>query len=357
MTACLTGGDAIGNYIEMLRSAFADRYEFAVFADRGTRDRDFLPSYAYVPTPEDILWFHYSIGSENFAVLRKGDPDFKIMDFHGVCPPEHFSEDEAELKRLTAQALKRLPDFRDVFDLCIVHSDYSENVLREAGYRQVVKSPLAIGRALAEAEADAFLDERLSRLEYLLFVGRVVAQKDVLGALEMFARVRERRPSLKMWVVGDRSASPQYQKDLAVRAEALGVAEDVGFTGKLAGPHLLKPFFQRAKLLVMFSRWESFCVPIVEAMGFGVPAVTTECTCVPEIMGGTGIVGDRSEIDAMTGKVLELLENTDVYEEKRRQCLARAPQFTEAAMAERLYEIEKGFILPGVEEKRARVGV
>lgn len=340
MTATVTGGDAIGNYIAMMRDAFAPRYEFALFADRGTPDRKFLPSYSYVPTASDILWFHYSIWSENFAALRPG-PDYKIMDFHGVCPSEHFTDDELDLKKFSDRALEQLPDFRNIFDLCIVHSDYSEKVLREVGYTQIVKSPLAIGSALAEAREDPFLDDRLSQLEYLLFVGRVVAQKDVLGAIELYARLRAKRPALKMWIVGDRTASPQYQHRIAERLAELDIERDVGFTGRLSDPTLLKPFFKNARLLVMYSRWETFCVPIVEAMGFGVPTVTTEQTCVPEIMGGTGLIVDRDNLGDAVRRVAGILWNNDIYGKARKRCIERAPQFTQKAMSERLFQIER----------------
>jgi len=341
MTACLTAGDAIGNYIEMLRSAFASRHEIAVFADRGTRERVFLPSYAYVPTWEDILWFHYSIYSENFACLRQRGPDFKIMDYHGICPPELFAEDESEMKRLTARALRELPKWRDVFDLCLVHSDYSARVLREAGYERIVKTPLAIGRALAEAEEHPFLAGHLSRLEYLLFVGRVVLQKDVLGTIELFAHVREQRPQLKMWIVGDRSASPQYQQQIRDLLARLGVERDVGLAGRLSDPGLLKPFFKYARLLVILSRWESFCVPVVEAMGFGVPTVTSERTCVSEIIGETGLTVERATIEDAAERIAALLANGERYGDLRRRCLERAPLFSETQMAATLLEVEK----------------
>jgi len=340
MTATLAAGDAIGNYVEMIRTAFAPRHELVVLADRGTRERSFLPSCAYVPTADDVLWFHYSIYSENFACLRRRGPDFRIMDYHGICPPELFNRDESEMKRLTARAKRELPRYRDVFDLCLVHSDYSERVLRQAGYERIVKTPLAIGRSLAEAEEHPFLAGGLSQLEYVLFVGRVVVQKDVLGAIELFARVREKRPQLKMWIVGDRSASPDYQRqigDLLVRRK---IERDVGLTGRLSDPRLLKPFFKYARLFVTFSRWESFCVPVVEAMGFGVPTVTTERTCLPEIIGGTGLIVDRSDLDGAAGQVAALLADSERWGDLRRRCLERAPLFTEEEMARRLLEVQ-----------------
>ena len=341
MTATLAAGDAIGNYIAMLQPAFSTRHEVVVYADRGTAERPFLPSFAYVATPDDVLWFHYSIYSENFACLKRRGPDFKIMDFHGICPPEFFADDEREMKRLTSRALRELPSLRDVFDLCLVHSDYSAGVLRKAGYERIVKTPLAIGRALAQADEHPFLAEHLSQIEYLLFVGRVVVQKDLTGAIELFARVRERRPQLKMWIVGDRSGSPQYQQQIAALLARVSVERDVGFTGRLSDPSLLKPFFKYARLFLTLSRWESFCVPVVEAMGFGVPTATTEQTCLPEILGETGLLLDRADIGSAADQIANLLDDGKQYDELRRRCLERAPQFSEERMVEALVDVEE----------------
>jgi len=340
MTATLAAGDAIGNYIEMLRAAFSPRHEIAIFADLGTREIPFLPSYAYVARPGDILWFHYSIYSENFACLRGRGPDFKILDFHGVCPPELYAEDEQDLKRLAARAIEALPQMREVFDLCLVHSDYSESVLRRAGYERIVKTPLAIGNALAEAKEQPFLAEHLSRLEYLLFVGRVVAQKDILGMIELFDQIRRRRPELKLWIVGNRQASVQYQGQIQELLARLGIKRHVGFAGRLANPSLLKPFFKYARLFVTLSKWETFCVPVVEAMGFGVPTVTTERTCLPEIMGGTGLLADRDNLDGAAEQVATLLADEKRHEDLRRRCIERAPSFREEQMAAVLRDVE-----------------
>ncbi|MCX8037591.1 MAG: glycosyltransferase family 4 protein [Candidatus Sumerlaeia bacterium] len=340
MTACLVAGDAIGNYIEMLRSNLARRHEVAVYADRGTGERPFLPAWGYTARPAEILWFHYSIYSENFAVLDRRGPEFKIMDFHGVCPPEHFEQDEHELKRLTARALDELPRKRHVFDLCLAHSDYSVRVLQQAGYARVVKTPLAIGRALADAPEHPHLARLLPQLEYLLFVGRVVKQKDVLGVIEVFARVRQKRPGLKLWVIGDRTASPLYQKQIEDRLTRLGIERDVGFTGRLTDPALLRAFLRHAALMVILSRWESFCVPVVEAMGFGVPTATSE-SCVAEIIGDSGLIVPAGNYDAAAAQIAALLADRGRYDALRRRCLERAPYFTESHMMATLEAVEK----------------
>ena len=343
MTASLVSDDAIGNYIRMLRSAFSPRYEMAVFADRAGPEWSFLPSYFYVPTAEDILWFHYSIYSENFACLRKRGPDFKIMDFHGVCPPNLFADDEPQMKQLTARALEELRICRDVFDLCVVHSDYAGRVLREAGCERIVKVPLAIEQALAEAEEHPFLSRHLLRLEYLLFVGRVVVRKDILRAIELFAHVHKRRPDLKFWIVGDRSGSPQYQRQLGEMVVRLGIERDVGFTGRLRGLAPLKSFFKHARLFLTLSRWELFCVPIVEAMGFGVPTATNGYACIPETMGDTGLIIDSDDLEGAAEQIASLLADPERYAELRRRCLERAPLFSEAQMVKTLFEIEKRY--------------
>jgi hypothetical protein len=90
MTAGLTPGDAISNFAlssgRILREWGAKVYLYAdhiapQLADVARHSR-FYPN-----TGKDFLWFHYSIYADNLA-FALGSQDFKLMDFHGICPPK-----------------------------------------------------------------------------------------------------------------------------------------------------------------------------------------------------------------------------------------------------------------------------
>ena len=124
MTPVLTTGDAIGNYMISLQRAFAQLgVTVRLYADHidPAYRHNARPTAAYRPTGNDILWFHYSIWSDNFAVLDQST-DFKVMDYHGVTPV-HLMRDDPRLAALCDKAIKALPVYSRVFDWCIYHAD------------------------------------------------------------------------------------------------------------------------------------------------------------------------------------------------------------------------------------------
>jgi glycosyltransferase involved in cell wall biosynthesis len=52
----------------------------------------------------------------------------------------------------------------------------------------------------------------------------------------------------------------------------------------------LKAAYLASHVMVLLSRHEGFCVPLVEAMAFKLPIVARACAAVPETIGDAGIV-------------------------------------------------------------------
>ena len=141
MTPSLTTGDAIGNYIISLQRVFAQLgvsvHLYADYIDPVYR-HNARPTAAYHATGNDILWFHYSIWGDNFAVLADSS-DFKVMDYHGITPV-HLMSHDPRLAALCDKAIKMLPSYRGVFEWCVHHSDFARRDLEQAGYTNFYKS-------------------------------------------------------------------------------------------------------------------------------------------------------------------------------------------------------------------------
>ncbi|MEM6954383.1 MAG: N-acetyl-alpha-D-glucosaminyl L-malate synthase BshA [Myxococcota bacterium] len=122
----------------------------------------------------------------------------------------------------------------------------------------------------------------------LLHISNCREVKRSASALEAFARLRERADATLLFV-GD---GPQ-RKAIEARAAELGVAESTEFIGELAEPGEV---IQRARALIVTSRYESFSMAALEAMGHGVPVVATGVGGLPEVVkhGEGGLLGDES---------------------------------------------------------------
>lgn len=107
----------------------------------------------------------------------------------------------------------------------------------------------------------------------LLTVGSFKAVKNHGLLLRAFARFLAHREA-RLMILGDGELRPELEQ-LACQ---LGVAEQVLFPGFQNPP---TPFYETADLFVLSSDYEGFGNVIVEAMGCGLPVVSTDCPSGP----------------------------------------------------------------------------
>lgn len=337
MTATLAPGDAIGNYI--LTSARLWRewgVRVKIFADFVAPVYGGLAQHSsfYIPTGQAILWYHYSIYAENVEIARHS-PDFKVMDYHGISPARLFTGQNSHLEKLCQQAIDLLPQLAQTFDLAVVHSEYTRQELIDHGFEaaHIHKLPLCVDTTKFEGQTDEALASQLQKLEYLLFIGRVVPQKDVLALLEIFAELHALRPTAVLILVGSRAHADAYQRELDQRIVQLGLSGRVMFTEQVNDPAVLATLLRHAKLLLVTSEWETFCVPVAESMFFGVPPVIHNVPPLPEVAGSAGTVIDKRQPRATAVALHALLNDPVRYQTLSQAALARANDFTDAALA------------------------
>jgi glycosyltransferase involved in cell wall biosynthesis len=338
MTAALAPGDAIGNYISTLQRILTE------FGCRVCLYADWIspqfpdpayPSQLYQSTGRDLLWYHYSIGAANLSCVEHSR-DFRLMDFHGISPPRLFAGYDQHLERLCREGEQRLPEMRRFFDLCVVHSEYSRQVLLEAGYRGIEKLPLVVDANRYGQGEDEPLTTLLAQLEYILFVGRVVPQKDVQAQLRLLAELCQYWPRCVLVVAGSRELAPAYQQQIDRNIRELRLEDRVLFTEHLRNTQLLSSLYRRARFTLVTSEWESFCVPVVESMHFGVPVAAHAVPPVPEIMQAGGIVIDKHDPAAAAAQIAAVWHNPDHYSRLSAAARARAGQFTSAVLRQEL---------------------
>ena len=337
MTPVLTTGDAIGNYMISLRRAFAQLGVtvrlYADYIDPAYRHTA-RPTAAYHPTGNDILWFHYSIWSENFAVLDQST-DFKVMDYHGITPV-HLMQDDPRLAAYCDQAIKALPAYSRIFDWCIYHADNGLDDLQPAGYARFSKVRLPVDTAFFGLKEDEELATLVRQLDYILFVGRIVPQKDVLSIVRVFAEVQKQRPDAVLFLVGGTDVLPTYVKRVRDAIRRLGIESRVQMTGKISDRAALTTLFRHAKFLISLSDWENCCVPSGEAMFFSLPVINAGAVPMPENVGDAGVVIDKRDPADAARRINTVWENDELYGRLQANALRRSDWFTDAALIEAL---------------------
>jgi glycosyltransferase involved in cell wall biosynthesis len=206
--------------------------------------------------------------------------------------------------------------------------------------RDAVVSPvLRDYAALTRVPSDRRLSRQLaSRRKDILFVGRLSpnkSQHDLLFLLALYQRHID--PDVRLMLAGG-GGSIGYIARLTDAIRALGLTTngpggrreegdvDVFFSGPIDEAELAT-FYRQAQLFLCLSEHEGFCVPLVEAMSFGVPVIAHRAAAVPETCGDAVLLVDKKDPAAVLSAMRAALGGGDLPERLRQRGLARARDF------------------------------
>lgn len=269
----------------------------------------------------------------------------KVMIYHNITPPEFlrpFSEKEAARMERAYRDLDRMRPF---VDGCLAISDYNARCLTDRGY-----DPLKI-RALRgcfapldryKVEPDKeILEKYRDGYVNLLFVGRVAPNKKFEDIIAQFAYYQKHiNPRSRLFLVGN-DTYPQYGEALRRYVRYLQV-NNVVFPGHTSFEQLVA-YYMASDVFVCMSEHEGFCVPLIEAMYFGLPVIAYAATAVPDTMGGAGVLLDSKDpalVAAWIDRLTQDAELRDVVMAGERERLKYfAPSAMETDFMEKLKSV------------------
>lgn len=115
--------------------------------------------------------------------------------------------------------------------------------------------------------------------------------------------------------------------DMRKYAQELGIADHIrwiGYVDEADKPSL----YRLAKVYVTPTRYEGFCLPLLEAMASGTPVVANEVSCLPEIAGDGAFLVEPGNAQKMGGAILALLNQEPLRQTMINAGLARVTNFS-----------------------------
>jgi glycosyltransferase involved in cell wall biosynthesis len=122
-------------------------------------------------------------------------------------------------------------------------------------------------------------------------------------------------------------------EDLAAMASAAGVAECVVISGPLRAQQLADAL-AAADMMLFLSLYEGFGLPVLQAMASGVPVISSNKSCMPEVVADAGMLVDPHDDQAIAEAMLKLAGDAALADRYRQAGLARARQYTWRRTAE-----------------------
>lgn len=168
------------------------------------------------------------------------------------------------------------------------------------GPDEVTAVPLAStlnGELPTPAEIDEFLAAHgLVKGNFFLFVSSIEPRKNIARIVEAYAALpaatRRRHPLIMTGSSGWKSEALMRRinvKDEASGLQYLNYASDTD----------LKCLYASAGALVFPSIYEGFGLPILEAQTMGLPVLTSDRSCMPEVAGDAALLVDPFDVDAI----------------------------------------------------------
>ncbi len=138
---------------------------------------------------------------------------------------------------------------------------------------------------------------------FLFYVGSAYPHKRLDLLLDAWKNISRRYTDLQLVIAGEEDV---FMARLVARAKQEGLPR-VMFTGRVTDAELAA-FYERAEGLVFPSSFEGFGLPPLEALAAGCPVVSSDATCLPEILPQGGVFFFRNgDLDGMI-RAIDMLQ-------------------------------------------------
>lgn len=276
------------------------------------------------------LVFHGSIGDE--AVYRHVNtrPGPVVLYYHNITPAHFFEGLDPGFAQLLTLGRQQLSRLRHKVIGAFAVSEYNAADLEAMGYHNVRVVPLIMepGRLhdLPVHEATTNHMNVAITGPLILCVAQSLPHKRADLVLQAYhLLVTHHLPDAHLIIVG-------AERHARYAATVRGLADDLRLARCwMAGEvddDVLAAMYRRADVVVAASEHEGLCVPLVEAMAFGIPIVARANAAVPETLGGAGLLLDSDAgPELLAEALLAVLSDGRLHADLARRSTARLAAF------------------------------
>lgn len=292
-----SSGDAITNAAfelrDLLRRVGPSEIYACYYDDRLADEVQRLSSYARRPrSAANLLVFHASIGEPWMLSFLMERTEPVVLVYHNIAPAAAFARYDPAFAGLLEAGRRDLVALRDRVCLALADSPYNARELQELGYGDVRVTPLiADPRRLLAVEPDPLGTHHLQTQVHgpvILFVGQLLPHKRPDLLVQAYhALVNYMVPDANLILAGP-GRLPPYRDALQQFVQELYLPR-AWITGAVSLEQLVA-FYRRADVFVTASEHEGFCLPVIEAMAFGMPVVARARAALPETIADAGVL-------------------------------------------------------------------
>ena len=294
--------------------------------------------------PSDLLLLHHSASTPGLGELL-ARPNRKLLLYHNVTPALWLWDDAPVVAAHCALGREQLPELVRASHVAAADSAFNAAELIALGARRTEVIPLLIDlERLGPAQSAPSVSPvpgagpapapGAGRGPTVLFVGRLSPHKRQDRLIEAFAAYRgARAPGARLVLVGEplTEAYAESLRRLASRLAPGAVTVESGLTSAELGER-----YRAADVFVCLSEHEGFCIPLLEAMHFGVPVIARAAGAVPEVAGDAALLVPDDD-PALVAELIHLaVTDAELREELAQRGRVRLEHYGPERVAEQL---------------------
>lgn len=312
----LSYGDAISGEVLALQRCFNDLgLDSEIYSiNLHPKLKGKAKSYKEFPVDfcgETIL--HYSLGSPLNDLYKNLTSSKRTLIYHNLTPSSWFLSVNPRIVEDIEVGAKELPDLCRLSSRLLADSNFNASELDRLGFQaDVLELPIDPQRWEEASNPGIANLVKNSPGTHLLHVGRLAPNKcieDIIKTFYFLHHFIDKNSTL--WLVGIDIDTEVYSFSLKRLVHELGLDQAVNFAGCMADSEV-KALYENCSAYICMSEHEGFCVPLIEAMNFGLPILAYAASAVPDTLGDAGVLVHEKKHPEMAELIYEISVNLEL---------------------------------------------
>lgn len=169
-------------------------------------------------------------------------------------------------------------------------------------------------------------DHKLTKEPNILYVGGFDVRKNIPTLIDALALIKEEYPNVKLTLPG-RYTPSILVPDLSELIEFHQLQDNIDFAGFVSDEEL-QMLFQNSRVFAYPSRYEGFGLPILEAMGQGIPVICSRKGAMGEAAGKASYGLDTTLAKYIAEAAIKIIKDDKLAKSLQKKGYKRAESFT-----------------------------
>lgn len=172
--------------------------------------------------------------------------------------------------------------------------------------------------------------------QYVLYLGNTHPNKNMRNVLKAMSLLHHQHKNPLPLVMPD--TDKKFLDKILQEINDPGLEAHIHLTGYIPN-HELVYVYNMASLFLYPSFYESFGIPMLEAMACGIPVIASDRTGMPEVAGGAASLINPEDAAEIASAMQRLLTDDDLYAQYKNAGLRRAASFNWSTTAQQMLEV------------------